>query len=46
MHVYINLLVKVNIISLAGKANSALLVDGTLYVANMGSGKWVPIING
>ena len=27
----------------AGKANSALLEEGTLYVANMGSGKWVPL---
>ena len=27
----------------AGKANSALLEKGTLYVANMGSGKWVPL---
>ena len=26
-----------------GTANSALLEDGTLYVANMGSGKWVPL---
>jgi uncharacterized protein len=27
----------------AGTANSKLLEDGTLYVANMGSGKWVPL---
>ena len=26
-----------------GKENSALLEEGTLYVANMGSGKWVPL---
>lgn len=26
-----------------GKANSDLLEEGTLYVANMGSGKWVPL---
>ena len=26
-----------------GKANSALLEEGTLYVANMGTGKWVPL---
>ena len=26
-----------------GKENSALLEKGTLYVANMGSGKWVPL---
>ena len=28
-----------------GKANSALLEEGTLYVANMGTGKWVAIDN-
>ena len=28
-----------------GKANSALLEDGKLYVANMGSGTWVDVIN-
>ena len=26
-----------------GKANADLLEEGTLYVANMGSGKWVPM---
>ena len=26
-----------------GKENSALLEEGTLYVANMRTGKWVPI---
>lgn len=26
-----------------GRANSALLEDGTLYVANLKSGKWVPV---
>lgn len=26
-----------------GKANSDLLEEGTLYAANMGSGKWVPL---
>jgi secreted PhoX family phosphatase len=26
-----------------GTANAALLEDGTLYAANMGSGKWVPL---
>ena len=26
-----------------GTANSALLEEGTLYAANMGSGKWVAI---
>lgn len=26
-----------------GKANSDLLEEGTLYVANMGNGKWVPL---
>ena len=29
---------KVNMINLAGTANSNLLADGTLYVANMGNG--------
>ncbi|WP_183599686.1 PhoX family protein [Paenibacillus phyllosphaerae] len=27
----------------AGRANSALLEEGTLYVANLKSGKWVPV---
>jgi uncharacterized protein len=26
-----------------GRANSALLEDGTLYVANLKSGKWIPV---
>ena len=30
-------------INLLVKQNSALLEKGTLYVANMGSGKWVPL---
>lgn len=28
---------------LKGRANSALLEDGTLYVANLKSGKWMPV---
>ena len=43
MHVCTNLLVKVNMTRSKGTANSALLEKGTLYAANMGSGKWVAL---